>query len=380
MKRILLILSALVVLGGIIFVFFGVRVNGYNGLFTSKEDIIKSEERVDKTVVHIGNKAVDITSAISKKCNDFDIGIGWQTVGVKTTVDKAKLIEIIRSKVKLDEFRILDENKLYDKVVAGAKSGLDDCIKLKYKKSDIEKYKSYINWNINYKKKIKFINMKDYVSISKDGVKVNYKFLDKIVSQVKEKYNTVYKPIKFKTHNKKNIKIMSYNSTWYTRIAEETEKYKLKAMFKEGKSDINREPTYNNEWGVIMNWGKIPKTYVEVDINNQHVYYYKNGKLNMDSPCVTGTKGKHDTPKGVYFISEYLPKGKVLKGDGYATRVYKWMRLTGTGVGLHDAYWRGTFGGNIYKSSGSHGCINLPSSFASKLCKKVKWGTCVVVH
>ena len=43
------------------------------------------------------------------------------------------------------------------------------------------------------------------------------------------------------------------------------------------------------------------------------------------------------------------------------------MRLTNSGVGLHDAYWRKSFGGSIYKTSGSHGCINLPKSFAYKL-------------
>ena len=29
-------------------------------------------------------------------------------------------------------------------------------------------------------------------------------------------------------------------------------------------------------------------------------------------------------------------------------------------IGLHDATWRSTFGGAIYRGGGSHGCINLP--------------------
>ena len=34
------------------------------------------------------------------------------------------------------------------------------------------------------------------------------------------------------------------------------------------------------------------------------------------------------------------------------------------GIGLHDATWRSQFGGNIYVSNGSHGCVNLPYKVA----------------
>ena len=37
------------------------------------------------------------------------------------------------------------------------------------------------------------------------------------------------------------------------------------------------------------------------------------------------------------------------------------------GIGLHDASWRGSFGGTIYKNGGSHGCINLPYSKAQAI-------------
>ena len=48
-------------------------------------------------------------------------------------------------------------------------------------------------------------------------------------------------------------------------------------------------------------------------------------------------------------------------------------------VGIHDASWRnGKFGGSIYKTSGSHGCINAPESVVSKLYEMVKVDTPVV--
>ena len=37
---------------------------------------------------------------------------------------------------------------------------------------------------------------------------------------------------------------------------------------------------------------------------------------------------------------------------------------------MHDATWRGKFGGQIYKTSGSHGCINLPLSFIKDFYRK----------
>ena len=52
--------------------------------------------------------------------------------------------------------------------------------------------------------------------------------------------------------------------------------------------------------------------------------------------------------------------------------MYRWMRLTNSGIGLHDATWRGRFGGAIYERDGSHGCINLPKTFAYELYDFVK--------
>ena len=50
------------------------------------------------------------------------------------------------------------------------------------------------------------------------------------------------------------------------------------------------------------------------------------------------------------------------------------------GIGLHDATWRGSFGGEIYRNSGSHGCINMPYEKAKELYEKVDAGTVVHVY
>jgi lipoprotein-anchoring transpeptidase ErfK/SrfK len=49
-------------------------------------------------------------------------------------------------------------------------------------------------------------------------------------------------------------------------------------------------------------------------------------------------------------------------------------------VGIHDASWRSTFGGEIYKTSGSHGCINVPLKKAKKIFDNIEAGTPVVAY
>jgi lipoprotein-anchoring transpeptidase ErfK/SrfK len=49
-------------------------------------------------------------------------------------------------------------------------------------------------------------------------------------------------------------------------------------------------------------------------------------------------------------------------------------------IGMHDAPWRSSFGGNIYKTNGSHGCINLPPKSAETIFGYVKSGFPVIVY
>lgn len=126
-------------------------------------------------------------------------------------------------------------------------------------------------------------------------------------------------------------------------------------------------------------YGDMNDTYIEISIADQHVWHYVNGTLCCDADTVTGTKGENDTPTGVYYISECID-GKYLRGADYVTWVDKWMRITNRGHGLHDASWRRSFGGNIYTYNGSHGCINLPKSFAYNLFDEVSVGDRVVIY
>ena len=120
--------------------------------------------------------------------------------------------------------------------------------------------------------------------------------------------------------------------------------------------------------------------YIDVSIENQVVTYFEDGEQILQSPCVTGlANGKRNTPTGEFSI-KCKTKGKRLKGPTWDCWVSRWMRFTDTACGFHDASWRSAFGGEIYKTDGSHGCVNLPTEFAKELFDTVKVGTKVVVH
>ncbi len=113
--------------------------------------------------------------------------------------------------------------------------------------------------------------------------------------------------------------------------------------------------------------GGIGNTYVEVDMANQHVFVYVDGRRVMDSDCVTGMMtSSRMTPEGTFYINN-KSRNTQLVGADYVSYVSYWMSFYGSGYGLHDASWRGSFGGSIYYYGGSHGCVNLPYSFVSQL-------------
>ena len=88
----------------------------------------------------------------------------------------------------------------------------------------------------------------------------------------------------------------------------------------------------------------IGNTYVEIDLTNQRMVFYKDGQLLVDTPVVTGCVRKgYSTPTGCFAL-DAMRSPAVLKGPGYASPVTYWMPFSG-GVGIHDASWRSQYGG-----------------------------------
>ncbi len=127
------------------------------------------------------------------------------------------------------------------------------------------------------------------------------------------------------------------------------------------------------------------RTCIEVSIPEQQVYVYNGASLILQTPCVTGKVSAGTvTPAGNYAIQAKVRdktlKGKNVDGSDYSSFVHYWMPFYNWSYGLHDASWRGRFGGEIYKTGGSHGCVNLPSDAAAAIFNFTYVGMPVFVH
>ncbi len=140
------------------------------------------------------------------------------------------------------------------------------------------------------------------------------------------------------------------------------------------KTVTTRKPVFSQEAPTYENNG-FGNSYVEIDLSRQHVWVYKDGELAVDTGCVSGKMTSDRwTPPGIFHLT-FKKSPSVLRGEKRADGTYEyespvtyWMPFNG-GIGLHDATWRSArqFGTNIYKSRGSHGCINLPPSKAKEI-------------
>ena len=201
------------------------------------------------------------------------------------------------------------------------------------------------------------------------------------IGNLAARYDTAGKTRQFSTVSGR---IAEVTGPYGWKIDQAAETDALIAMIRSGQSQT-REPQYASTAAVRgeQDWGS---TYAEVDLTGQHVYLVKDGAVIWDAPCVTGNiSKKYDTPPGIFPLT-YKQKDKVLRGakraDGtyeYESPVSFWMPFNG-GIGFHDANWRSSFGGEIYKTGGSHGCINLPPDRVPAFYEQVYKGMPVICY
>ena len=201
------------------------------------------------------------------------------------------------------------------------------------------------------------------------------------VAELAYKYNTCSSTRVFDSTARGKVNV--YGGNYGYLINQKSEAKQLTKDLKSGK-DITREPVYAQKGAGRNGNDDIPNTYVEVDLTKQHMWYYKNGSLVVDAPFVSGCiKEKTGTIVGTYSL-QYKERNATLRGgseeDGtdYESEVSFWMPFF-NGYGLHDATWRDEFGGTIYKTNGSHGCINLPYSKAEILFNNISAGCTIIV-
>lgn len=188
-------------------------------------------------------------------------------------------------------------------------------------------------------------------------------------------YDTYGKERDFITIEGEKKRLRSGAYGWKLDVRAEQEA--LLKMLNERKS-CRREP----EWvkrGYAEGETDIGNTYVEIDLGAQQLYLIKNKEVVLESRLVSGNAARGwSTPSGVFGLT-YKTRNAVLRGADYATPVSYWMPFN-RNIGMHDATWRGTFGGTIYKTNGSHGCINLPFGKAKEIYNFVETNMPVVCY
>lgn len=189
------------------------------------------------------------------------------------------------------------------------------------------------------------------------------------------RYDTVGVQRNFKTSIGKTVVVKGGLYGWrINRVAE------TKALIENIKLGevLEKEPIYTQK-ALSREGNEIGNSYVEINVTRQCLWYYIDGKLIAGGAVVTGNPNKgYSTVLGTYMLN-YKQKGATLIGEDYEAEVTYWMPFFGN-TGIHDASWRYSFGGEIYKTNGTHGCVNVPLYLAKIIFENIEEGTPIICY
>ena len=196
------------------------------------------------------------------------------------------------------------------------------------------------------------------------------------VAGLADRRDTYKKSRQFNSTLRGVITVSGGNYGW--QIDQETETAALLASVEKGETAA-KQPAWSREGKAWGDNNDVGDTYIEVDMGAQHMWAYKDGALLIDTDVVTGNISRnYGTPSLVAAI-QYKDRNAVLRGDNYATPVKYWMPFYGN-YGIHDASWRREFGGTVYLTNGSHGCVNTPPAAMRVIFENMDSGTPVVLY
>lgn len=252
---------------------------------------------------------------------------------------------------------------------------------------------------------VKPSDIKNWLIINDDAsVGINKKEMANWVESFCLKYKTVGKERKFKAANGKTISVSGGDYGWrldydktvnqlYTELLKENKEedvnnYLTKTSGANKKKLLTTlKPIYKNK-AYKMNYKNFEKdfdvkNYSEIDITKQMVYVFKNGKKVYSAKCVTGLPSDptRATKTGCWYIKD-KKKEYVLKGEDYETPTQYWIRITWTGTGYHymeRSDWD-KWTPDLYKTKGSHGCINLQLNDVKNIYSLVSLNDIVFIH
>ena len=339
------------------------KVSGHNEAF--KKEVSESAFLNNEDAVESKDAYVDLS--------DPDFNIVHETYGTKINQDR--FFDALTLQIQTGTLQFMfEEEKYYDlpKVTA------DDPELIKYQ----EFCKKHLNRKITYELGAETFTIpgeKLAVMVPQDlEGKIDEKAVAAYVAELAAEYDNVGAERNFTSLSGKEVTVSGGTYGW--KINQKAETKRLIEDLNSGK-EVSRPPVFS-QTGQGEYTKTIGNTYIDVDISNQTVKFYKNGDLIYSSNCVTGCRANGTTTElGTYYILNKV-RDVVLRGDNgdgtqYESPVRYWLGVNWDGEGFHDANWRATFGGSIWIYNGSHGCINMPMG---ELYQKASVGTPVVVH
>lgn len=199
------------------------------------------------------------------------------------------------------------------------------------------------------------------------------------VENLAANYNTIYVPRTFHTSYGNDITVSG--NEYGFQIDQEAELKQLLEDLKTG-TEVSREPVYSIRGLQRNGRDDLAGSYIEVSLDNQHLWLYKDGALVTETDIVSGAPTpERETYRGAWPIP-YKASPFNLTSDvyGYDVKVNYWMPFV-YGQGLHDASWQSSFGGNRYKTgAGSHGCVNLPEDQAALIYNTIDSGYPIILY
>ena len=201
--------------------------------------------------------------------------------------------------------------------------------------------------------------------------------LAKWVASVADIHDTAGKKHQFHTTSGRDIEVSGGTYGW--KINQDATVQAIAGTIQAGQA-FNQAPDYSQ---IAMNHVGVDvgTTYIEVDLTNQILYYYKNGVLSIQTNIISGdVKGGNITPNGVFSV--YAKEtNKSIKNDNDSTAhdVAYWMPFYGN-YGIQDASWRSSFGGSIYVTNGSNGSIYVSSNAAEQIFQAIGDNVPVVIY
>ncbi|WP_130811955.1 L,D-transpeptidase [Olsenella sp. Marseille-P4559] len=131
-----------------------------------------------------------------------------------------------------------------------------------------------------------------------------------------------------------------------------------------------------------------PTRFIDVDISDQHaIFFDSDGSVIWEADIVTGQPNlNRSTTQGTWTITNKQSPSTLVGPNNesgnpqWVSHVDFWMGVVGNLMGFHNAPWRSAFGGDIYLTNGSHGCINLSYEKGEQLYSLCNVGDVVIIH